>query len=112
MKRSEIKQLLEKENLPMSNISSDYVGDSIVKDYIEKYKDWHIGDKVKLSISKEDLSEEIRNDYTNDDEFEDDWVKYENLFGKELIIDDFYNVGAIFIQDFDFGMEIKWFEKV
>jgi len=100
MKSQEIKLLLSKNNIDM-NIYVDDVGEGIVHDYIAKYKDWKLGDKVRLatSLDKMSLSEE-------------EISYYQKLIDKEFIIDSFYNLGAMNLCEFDYGVEMCHFEKI
>lgn len=100
MKSKEVKALLSKHNIDMK-VYVDAIGDGIVYDYIEKYKDWKLGDKVRLatSLDKMSLSEE-------------EMPEYEQLVGKIFTIQSFYNVGAMDLCEFDYGVDMDYFEKV
>lgn len=105
MNREEAKQQFLENDIEMRYIDSDIIGSGIIENYILKYGDYKIGDKLK--INKKNFLWGI------DGEDEEMKEIYMELFDRdELIIEYFYNIGAVAIKDFDYGMELDWFEKV
>lgn len=105
MNREEAKQKFLENGIEMKYIDVDIIGSGIVENYIDEYGDYKIGDKLK--INKKKFMKGIRG--------EDDEMKeiYMTLFDREeLIIEYFYNIGAVAIKDFGYGMELDWFDKV
>lgn len=100
---STMMEYLKEKDVQMSHIGADYISEDIVKQYVNQYGSWKLGDKVKIKISESELESRLQ-----EDEIEDHKV----LFGKEWTITQFYNVGAMHLEGFDYGVEMNWFEKV
>ena len=123
MSTKQAREYFNKHGIEMGILDSDYYSGDIIDNYVKKYGDWKVGNKIKFNISLKDLKHEIVKDYKtyNDDlgidevgdEFYDEWDKYEELYNREeIIISGFFNVGAVEISDFDYGMCLWMFSKV
>jgi hypothetical protein len=105
LNETEAREKLEQNGLQMKYIVYQKINDEIIENYMNKYKDWKTNDKVKLKFnSKEEFLSSLK---------ESEIREYMPLLDKdEWDIEYFYNVGAMILKDFDYGVEMDWFVKV